>query len=470
MVSKISLYLSILLLPASLIISGYSWSMTDQEFDDRVKAIEKQITKTDKKSKRRAKSINKRFGKYLDRLKINGFASAGLTTTDSDAEHILGIDDTKNFQSDAIIALQANFKINDTTEAVLQLVGRGDQRNDVEAEWGYIAHSFMPNFVVRGGKLRVPYYSASEYLEVGFAYPWARPPIDVYNQAPLTSYYGVDATWDFSIAGIDTTLQTFNGTALIKLEAVTARLDQMYGAFLTMTRGPLTLRLGDTLAAISLIGELEFAPPEAVTSSSDYIDFSVEQAGLISFLEDTQGVSPYQTFLVFELFSQNPDLFSDGGIEAAGETLISAFDLQGLTIDFQSIGINYDDGVWIGIFEATKLIFDGEFVNASAHYVTLGRRFNRLLPFVHYAHSYTTEEGLIASSIGPLIPALVNGLGFAVAKQKTYGAGVRWDVRSGVAVKLQMDHMTDLENTKGKFLTDPGNNADLFSLVIDVVY
>ncbi|MBV1884753.1 MAG: hypothetical protein KUG66_00730, partial [Gammaproteobacteria bacterium] len=222
MAPKLSLYLAALLLPVSLITSGHSWSMTDQEFDDRIKALEKKIAKTDKKSKKRAKSINKKFGTYLDRLKLNGFASAGLTTTDSDAVNIIDINDTKNYQADAIIALQANFKINDTTEAVLQLVGRGNQRNDVEAEWGYIAHSFMPNFVVRGGKLRVPYYSASEYLEVGFAYPWARPPIDVYNQAPLTSYYGVDATWDFSVAGIGITLQTFNGTTLLELDSFTA--------------------------------------------------------------------------------------------------------------------------------------------------------------------------------------------------------------------------------------------------------
>ena len=468
MAPKLSLYLAALLLPVSLITSGHSWSMTDQEFDDRIKALEKKIAKTDKKSKKRAKSINKKFGTYLDRLKLNGFASAGLTTTDSDAVNIIDINDTKNYQADAIIALQANFKINDTTEAVLQLVGRGNQRNDVEAEWGYIAHSFMPNFVVRGGKLRVPYYSASEYLEVGFAYPWARPPIDVYNQAPLTSYYGVDATWDFSVAGIGITLQTFNGTTLLELDSFTANLDQMYGGFLTLTRGPFTFRMGDTLASISLIGELEIEAPESVTSSSDFITFETEQAILIGLAADLGGATAYETYLAYVLANENPDLFSSP--IAAAASLAQAFDLQGLSIEFQSMGFNYDNGVWLGMLEFTKLYFTGEFVNASAHYATVGRRFDKFLPFLHYAHSYTTQEGLIASSIGALIPTLVNGLGFAVAKQKTYGVGVRWDVRNGMAVKLQMDHMTDMENTNGKFLTDPGNNVDLFSVVIDVVY
>jgi len=479
---RISLYLPVLLLSVSLSASGVSWAMTDQEFDKRIEVIEKRISKADKKSKKRAKSINKKFNKYLERLKINGFASAALTTTDVVADHIIGIDDTKNYQSDTMIAMQANFQINDSTEAVLQLVGRGTERNNVEAEWAYIAHSFTPNFVVRGGRLRVPYYTASEYLEVGFAYPWARPPIDVYNQAPLTAYYGADATYNFELAGIEGVIQAFNGTDTIVTSAVVANLDQMYGVFLTLSKGPFSIRFGDTLASISLQGELKLTPPPVVINSAEYADFvtliptikaiaaSMPELALPPL--DTE-LQQYQAFLAYTLYLENTDQFGTGlldGVAGAGGALAAAFDLEGLSIDFQSIGLSYDDGNWIALFEATQLIFTGEFTDANAHYVTVGRRFNKFLPYFHYAHSYTIGEGIIASSIGSLIPALVNGLGFATAKQKSYGAGVRWDVRNGIAIKLQMDHMTDLEHTFGKFLTDPGNNAELYTLVFDVVY
>lgn len=468
---------TLLLLSVSLALSPQTWSMTEQEFDERVKTLEKKIAKAEKKSSKRARSLNSKFSKYLERLKINGFASAGLTTTDVDADHIIGINDTKNYQSDAIIAMQANFQVNDKTEAVLQLVGRGDQRNDVEAEWGYIAHSFTPNFIMRAGRLRVPYYTASEYLEVGFAYPWARPPVDVYNQAPLTSYFGADATFNFSAAGIDGVLQAFNGTTTLELDIANATLDKMYGIYLTLSKGPFSIRFGDTLAAISLNGDIALSPPAAVASSTDYTDFISDDT--LAALITSQGIpfdtesQQYQAFLAYQLYINNTGLFDPNpltGIPEAGAMLASAFDLQGLAVDFQSAGLNYDNGTWLVYLETTVARFSGDFSSMKSHYITAGRRMNKFLPYLHYAHAYTVEENLIASSIGTMIPTIVNGLGVTMTKQKTYSAGIRWDVMNGIALKLQVDHMTDLENTFGKFLTDPGSDIDLFSLVIDAVY
>lgn len=468
---------SLLLLSVSLALSPQTWSETAQDFEERVKILEKKITKAEKKSAKRAKSFNSKFSKYLERLKINGFASAGLTTSDVDAVHILDINDTKNYQSEAVIAMQANFQINNKTEAVLQLVGRGTERNDVEAEWAYISHMFTPSFMVRAGRLRVPYYAASEYLEVGFAYPWARPPVDVYNQAPLTSYFGADATLNFSIADVDIALQTFNGTDTLSLDAAEANIDRMYGVYFTATRGPFSFRAGDTLASLSVEGDLAFTPPTAVTDTLAYGDFVQNVVPLIELAD--LGVSvetaleQYQAFLAYSLYLDNDPLFDDNllvGVPQAGGMLAEAFNLQGLSIDFQSMGISYDDGTWVALLEGTRIIFSGAFLEANAHYLTLGHRFNKLFPFVQYAHSHTSGEGPIAHSIGPMIPTIVNGLGFAAAKQKTYSTGVRWDVMNGIAIKFQVDHMTDLEGTFGKFFTDPGNDIDLFSLVIDAVY
>ena len=491
MTHRKALCFSILLLSMSLTFSGISWSTTDEERIATIEALEKKIAKAEKKSKKRSKSFSNKLDKYLQRIKLNGFASASLSTSDVEASHIIGINDTKNYQSDAVIALQANFIINKNTEAVLQLASRGPDQNDTEAEWAYISHSFTPNLTVRAGRLRVPYYVASEYIEVGYAYPWVRPPADIYNQAPFTSYYGVDSFINFELLGWGNTLQVFNGTDFIELDAVDFSISQMYGAYITSAKGPWSVRLGRTLVKGTTDGAVSFDAPQAVLDSSDYIgfkeslndgsfiaqiDFSRIDPDLLAALgglDTTDDDDVYGVFLVNQLFEENPDLFGDdlsAGIGPAFNTLNTEFDLSGITVTFDNFGLSYDDGTWLGLLEFTTLNFTGEFQAVYAHYATVGKRFNKLMPFATYAHAYSPEDGYLAQSIGHLLPDLINGLGFNVVKQKTYTAGVRWDVRGGTAIKLQIDHMTDMEGTKGKFSTDPGNDADLFSLVVDVVF
>ncbi|MBL4865932.1 MAG: hypothetical protein JKY67_06115 [Pseudomonadales bacterium] len=448
----------VLLLTTLFFYSGDGWSMTDQQLEDRIKQLEKKLKKEKRKASKRAKSIGKKFEKSQDRLQFNGFVSGGVATSDVAAEHIIGIKDNPVYAVDTIIGLQANFSINKKSEAVLQLVARGNQANDVEAEWGYLSYSFKPTITMRAGRLRAPFYINSEVLEVGYAYPWVRPPIDIYNQAPPTSYYGVDLTLDYSFMGWDNSVQFINGSDTLTIgDIAEADLDKMYGMILTFTHGPFTLRAGGMKAGINIIGEFNLVAPQSVLDSPAYQSLVNPVPSLIG---------DYEYFLATELFNANSGMFSSAF--DAGLFLSTAFDLSSL--EFLNLGVSYDDGTWVVLTEGTKLNMTGEFLNISAFYTTIGRHFNKFLPFVMYSNSYTTDTGLIASSIGEFIPPLVNGLGFAVVKQQTYSIGLRWNPRSDLALKIQYDHMTQMEGTNGKFLTSPGANADLYSFVIDAVF
>ncbi|MBL4868399.1 MAG: hypothetical protein JKY67_18695 [Pseudomonadales bacterium] len=194
MTQKTILWMCVFLLSTSLIYSEDSWSATNKNYEERINKLEKQLKKLARKSTKRNRAINSKFKKAQARLKFNGFVSAGLSRSDEAADSIIGVSDQNNYLVDTIFGLQVNAKINDKTSAVLQLVGRGIDANNVLAEWGYLSHAFTPNVTVRIGRLRVPFYVASEYIEVGYAYPWVRPPIDVYTLVPITSYYGTDIT------------------------------------------------------------------------------------------------------------------------------------------------------------------------------------------------------------------------------------------------------------------------------------
>lgn len=477
---------------ALIFFCGTVWAAPEHE--EALKALEKKFTKIEKKSKKRSKSIGNKFDKYLQRLKINGFASAGLSTSDVDPEFVTGINDTKNNQSEAVIALQANFQINEKTEAVLQLASRGIERNNTEAEWAYVAHSFTPNFTMRAGRLRVPYYVSSEYIEVGYAYPWARPPIDIYNQAPFTSYYGVDSFISFDFLGAEHTLQVFNGTDFLQLEVADFYINLMYGAYLNSSKGPWGLRIGRTNVEGTLEGELTLDAPASVIASSGFSQFkenipsliasfdlsslTAEQLAEFGSIDLNNDADLFPLYLVNALYDANRSDFNDNGSNNftqdgyfnASDTLAMAFDLDGIQIKFDNFGLSYDDGNWLMLLEFTRLAFSGDFQTVYAHYATFGKRFNKVLPYLLYSHAYTPDDGVFAKSIGHLLPDVVNGLGFSIVKQKTYSAGVRWDAGQSFAIKFQYDHITDMEGTNGKFSSNPGSDADLFTFVVDVVF
>lgn len=463
------------MLCALFTLAPYSWSISESEYNERIESLNNKIDKLDKKSKKRDKSTLNKFDKYLKRLKIDGFASAGLSTSDVDAAYILGVNDTKNYQLDAVVGFQPTFQVNDKTKAVLQFVGRGGERNNLIAEWAYISHAFSPNLTGRAGRLRVPYYVGSEYLEVGFAYPWVRPPVDIYSQLPFTSYYGIDTFYNFNLFGWQTTFQAFNGIDEFEMSGANYIIETMYGAYFTFSRGPWSIRIGNTVANGVLEGDFEFDISNELTSTSEFTDFVATLGPLISNLglpfstPDEQ----YLVYLAYELYNANTDRFGTDlltGFNAAGAALEREFSLETSRTEFGNFGISFDNGTWLMLLEATYFDFTGQFVEIDAHYATLGRRFNQILPYFLFSHAYTTNEGYLSQSIGSLIPAVVNGLGFSKTQQKTYAVGVRWDLAPGIAVKFQADHMTDMDGTDGKFLTNPGNDADLFSIVIDVVY
>lgn len=55
------------------------------------------------------------------------------------------------------------------------------------------------------GRLRIPFFYYSEFLEVGYAYNWVRLPSDIYNIS-FSSFDGIDFTQRFSIGSLDNSI------------------------------------------------------------------------------------------------------------------------------------------------------------------------------------------------------------------------------------------------------------------------
>jgi hypothetical protein len=159
-------------------------------------------------------------------LKLTGFynLTAGRILTGKDSEYNLqhwqyqkwncpcsiqnweyvGVYEKKNgweTAPESLVGVQIKKTFSDTLSATAQFVSRADNTNyrpyTPTVDWAYL--SWKPNadsgWTFQGGRKRIPLYYYSDYLYIGYAYPWVRPAPDVYGW-PIYTYNGVNAIYE----------------------------------------------------------------------------------------------------------------------------------------------------------------------------------------------------------------------------------------------------------------------------------
>lgn len=144
-----------------------------------------------------------------DRVRFNGFLSTGYSRASNDAG-FAGIDTSSEIYDVSLMALQGSFDITDEIQAVMQIVGRGEESWEPDMEWAYLSYRPMGALQLRAGKMRQPLFMYSDFLELGYSQPWARAPQSVYGQSP-SSYMGADAAYTFNLDASAVTTQVFGG-------------------------------------------------------------------------------------------------------------------------------------------------------------------------------------------------------------------------------------------------------------------
>jgi len=143
-------------------------------------------------------------------LQINGFLSVGATMADSNDATIAGADNQGGFKNDNVLGLQIQKQVNDSTTVTGQLVSRGTDDYKTEAAWAFVTYAATDDLDLRMGRLRIPFFYYSDFLEVGYAYNWVRPPEEVYRIG-FSSFDGVDLTQRFSSGNFDGSVQVYYG-------------------------------------------------------------------------------------------------------------------------------------------------------------------------------------------------------------------------------------------------------------------
>ena len=380
----------------------------------------------------------------VENVSFNGFLTAGATYMDSDVGSQDGtISNNVDFSSDSRLGIQIASEINAEVSITGQLLAKGNKDGyDMAADWAFVTYKVSDPLSIRTGKIKLTTFLISDYFEVGYAYPWIRPPSEVYSANPINALNGIDVLYRMNFGDMSLLVQPYFG----------------------VSRGEQALRPQETLpTAAQIIAQLTgngVLPAEAAT----FAQF-MPQLGQVHFLDfDANKMRGINLALTSNIFTLRAGWL---------KTLVSQDDF-GVVDDeaeFASIGLTAD---WKNIVVYSEY-FEREiegganaaFPNQKGSYVTLGYRTGRLLTHITQASLQDNDN----PAPPPTCPSC------AALEQDSTTLGFRYELGTGASLKLEVQNIEPEKGTRGQLLSapsldpkDPSDSVNVYSFAIDVVF
>jgi len=206
--------------------------------------------------------------------RINGFASvvAGVTT-DEDTS-MFGYNDNISFKPESLFALQIASDLGDGLSATAQIMSRGSNDYAAEFEWAYLSYEISDSTQINAGKLRIPFYRYSDFLDVGYAYTWARPPQAVYSLV-FSTFDGLSIVNNHTLGNWDSSIQviygSYDGSVDLVSDEDPATLNNMMGINWTLTYDWFTARAIYAQAETSISFENNEDPDRLLNNGIDLV-------------------------------------------------------------------------------------------------------------------------------------------------------------------------------------------------------
>ncbi len=146
-------------------------------------------------------------------VQINGFASVvmGIDLED-EGQSNYGNRTVDNLQ-ESKVALQWTADLEKGLRFVGQTMARGSATTGfaMNYDWAYFDFNVGDSAKLKFGRLRIPFYKYSDYLDVGFAYHWISPPPDMYS-LDFSNMDGVSYQHNLDMGGMEHALNVAVGT------------------------------------------------------------------------------------------------------------------------------------------------------------------------------------------------------------------------------------------------------------------
>lgn len=339
-----------------------------------------------------------------DRVNVSGFASIVGNVSDKEADYLrfAHIDKHADFQRETSLGLQIDVNLGEGVSLTTQLIADEFEDNfSLKADWVYLKYQLSDQINLRAGRLRMPAFVYSDFIEVGYAYPWIRPPSEVYEIIPTNALNGIDLSWKIPVGNSNLIIQPYAGDSTLTSFFGFAGenetdVDEILGLSLRLVTDNHEFSMG------SFKGEVDMQDPV--------------------FLENLAKVGVPIPFILSQLISR-------------------------VDLNFYQVGYNGNFGnlniLAEGVRRETK---DTPIIqNFDGAYLTVGYHFNDWFPHLTYASIDTRNN--------------------ATPKQsKNVTLGLRKEIRGGTALKVdysQMNVDTDIPGNIG-LLTEiiPGEDID----------
>lgn len=358
-------------------------------------------------------------------VRVSGFGQivAGQNSGSNDLFPERNYDDSVDFREESLFAVQIDADLNERVSATAQVLARGSEDFDAELAWAYANIKLTDTLSAKLGRQRLPLYRYSDYLDVGYAYPWVRPPVAMYNQP-----------WS-NIDGVSLTHSTYFGDWYSQVQA-------LYGDF---------------------EGEAQFdnVPRQASLDRLVGASWDLEYNEWLSFR------AAYFRGKVTVTGSSLDALVAN--LRATGNgALANRMDFADDTGTFANIGMRIDRAGWLAVGEYAKAnvedsVYDD--VDRTDWYATVGRRFGTVMPHVTYGRRDADYNGAIAATplngpapvVAQLRPFVAVAAGSQQRDESFTSLGVRWDFAANVAFKADYTKFeSDLATTRDADLVSAG--------------
>jgi hypothetical protein len=354
-------------------------------------------------------------------FRVSGFGTLGYNF-DSDNEFapmrdISQLVDAKSntrWRLDTRAGLQLEYGINSIASLVGQVVARDQFRGSANSmvNLAYLALNPTPALDLRLGRINYDTFMLADIRNVGYAYPWVRPPVDFYGWIPIFSVDGADATYNHR-----------SDDALWRLKAQA--------------------------------GHSRFWIPIASGADGGY-DFHAERLTGLSLTRQDAQWTVKAAYSQFSIGTEIPVLRPlhqglaqvipiGGPIGAEAADLLRNDSFKGAKITYSTLGAAYDNGTWavqseIGHSSATAATVP----HGSMGYLSVARRIGNWTPFI-MGSAYRPGNGKREpeNNWGPYNTALrdpaVRLADTTKIDNRTLSIGARWDFQPNMALKVQLD-------------------------------
>ncbi len=380
---------------------------------------------------------------------LSGFISIGAAKFDDDTVTYGSISGKTDYDMDSVLGVQLEIAANEKLSGTLQAITRGYTSEDIDEyqpkfSWAYVTYDVTPGWRLRFGRLQMPRYLLSDFVEVGYAYLWARPPLDVYPLllSPISNYDGINVFYTGKRGGYDLTGEFYFGQFEKSVGGALVESDNLRGINLSMGNKFYNLHYGYMQSPMSM-------SVDALTS-------------LVNGLRSYANVN--------EIFPQ------------IGNALIVDDDLY----HYHSLGASFEYEQWILQHETILANIDHAYLtDFKASFLSFGYQTELLTPYIVVGTSQSktsnqlgdliNESIVLEPNVDPTLNMFRNFAKLAILpdiKQNTLTFGLRTDPLDNIAVKLEAQQIRPSDGTWGQLvgsLSEP-HNTWLYSIVVDAIF